>query len=543
MTEKDYEFTARARHSAPALSISSWPTPLSKDMRALSNEGTPPGWFGFSVLLLLVAAIYSFSLPITDIRLYDETSYLQGGVGLFEAPPDIETGPLYVAWYWLLSLIVPNHVVLYYVSWGALVALCLILPYAIERRYSSLVYACVASILPFYAIWPYINLFTSAIILASLCWLDRRHEKSYVSLSAGLLLTCCVAAFVRPEFHNTSYFCAALLIGAVVVEKHVYRHRVILIISIVAFVATEFVFTHWSGLRSGIAFAAYDDWIRFKQGRLLETPRTLTNAYQLYGVGEDATVLDFLKANPGEFWSHVLFNITQLKMAGLLALGMLAAVLTCFRLQRQGASFRVPLDQIIPLAVVYLPAVAANIIIYPKPHYFVIPYLVSVYYIARCDIAVKILGSVKAISALAVLAVISVLANFEITRGQASQYRMLDVIGCVRQIQSAHGIDHGPVLEALGGLSTYLEGKMTWVRHYGIHEGETVDAYIARTSPVIIVSDDELFQYYKQKGNLPATFTREGINTLIRNSGYEISKCGTAAPEIFVAKNLPARRF
>jgi hypothetical protein len=502
-----------------------------------------PAWFGPSILLVLIAAIYASCLPITDIRLYDETSYLQAGLSLFETPPDLETGPLYVVWYWLGSLIIHNHLYLYYGSWCTLIALCMTLPYAIERSRAAVIYACMASILPFYVIWPYMNLFGSAIILAPLAIIESKQEKSYVRLCAVLLLTCCAVALVRPEFHNTSYFAAALLVGAILVEGRIHRHRMILILSAVAFVATEYLFTKLAGTRSGIAFAAYDEWIRFKQGRLSETPRTpWNNAYQLYGLTEEATVFDFLRANPAEFWSHILFNVTRIQSVALLALGGVAAAATCIRVVGSGSlAIKISFDRLIPLALFYLPAIAAIIIIYPKQHYFVIPYLVSIFYIARSDVVARFLGSNRAIALLAALALVSILANFAISRGKQGEYRVVDLIKCVSELQSANAIDRGPVLEALGGLSTYLKGNTVWVRHYEIRDGEPLEAFIARVSPVIIISDEELRQYFVQKRNLPASFTREDMNSLIRSHGYEDYKCRAPAPDVFFAKNLPAR--
>src|SRR5262249_14948183 len=158
------------------------------------------------------------------------------------------------------------------------------------------------------------NLFGSAIILAALAWTEARQQKSYVSLCATLVLTCCIMALIRPEFHNASYFAAALLVGAVLLEGHVRRHQIILLASVIAFFATEYLFIKLEGTRSGIAFAAYDEWIRFKQGRLSHTPQTpWKSAYELYGLTEQATVLDFLRANPAEFRSHILFSITRIQ--------------------------------------------------------------------------------------------------------------------------------------------------------------------------------------------------------------------------------------
>jgi hypothetical protein len=507
------------------------------------NHDVRPAWFGPSILLLLIAAIYASCLPITDIRLYDETSYLQAGLSLFETLPDLETGPLYVAWYWLGSLIIHNHLYLYYVSWCTLIALCLTLPYAIEHSRAAVIYACMACMLPFYAIWPYMNLFGSAIILAPLTIIESQREKSYVSLCAVLLLTCCVVALVRPEYHSASYFAVALLVGAILVEGRIYRHRIILILSVIAFVTTEYLFTKFGGTRSGIAFAAYDEWIRFKQGRLSETPRTpWSNAYKLYGLTEEATVLDFLRANPAEFWSHILFNVTRIQSVALLALGGVTAAVTCVRVVgTRSIAIKVPFERLIPLAIFYVPAIAAIIIIYPKQHYFVIPYLVSIYYVARSDVVARILRSNRAIALLAALALVSILANFVISRGKQGEYRVVDVIRCVTELQSANAIDRGPVLEAMGGLSTYLKGNTVWVPHYTIRDGESLEAFIARVSPVIIISDEELYQYFVQEGNLPASVTREDMNSLIRSRGYEDYKCRTPAPDVFFAKKLLPR--
>jgi hypothetical protein len=507
------------------------------------TDDVKPAWFGPLILLVLIAAIYASCLPITDIRLYDETSYLQAGLSLFETPPDLETGPLYVAWYWLGSLIIHNHLDLYYVSWCTLIVLCLTLPYAIERSRAALIYACMASVLPFYAIWPYMNLFGSAIILAPLAMIENKQEKSHVTLCAVLLLTCCFVALVRPEFHNAAYFAAALLAGAILVEGRIYRHRMILILSGVAFVATEYLFTKLAGSRSGIAFAAYDEWIRFKQGRLSETPQTpWNNAYQLYGLTEEATVLDFLRANPAEFWSHILFNVSRIQSVALLALGGVTAAATCIRVVgARSIAIKVPFDQLIPLAIFYVPAIAAVIIIYPKQHYFVIPYLVSIYYIAGSDVVARFLGSNRAIATLTIVALVSIFANFAISRARQGEYRVVDVIKCVTELQSAKAIDRGPVLEALGGLSTYLKGNTVWVRHYEIRNGESLEAFIARVSPVIIISDEELHEYFVQKGNLPASVTREAMNSLIRSRGYEDYKCRTPAPDVFFKKTLLKR--
>jgi hypothetical protein len=92
------------------------------------------------------------------------------------------------------------------------------------------------------------------------------------------------------------------------------------------------------------------------------------------------------------------------------------------------------------------------------------------------------------------------------------------------------------VLESLGGLSTYLKGNMSWVPHYEIKGEETFTTFFARVSPVIIISDQEMRDYFVQNRNLPSSTTRQDMNAIIRSRGYDDYKCN-AITDIFFAKN------
>jgi len=501
-----------------------------------------PGWLHPAILLFLIATILAFFLPITDVRLYDETSYLRAGVDLFVTRPDIENAPLYAIWYWFGSFIARNNLYLYFASWCALVAGSLALPYVIERSRASIIYVCIAASLPFYLVWPYVNLFASAIVLTSLALFEKQKDKSYVGLCAGLLLMCSVVALVRPEYRYASYFSFVFLVGALVQERRISPHRAILLASVVAFSIVEFLFSSVPGNRSGVAFAAYDNWIRFKQGLWAEAPKTpWTPTYQLFGLDENATLLDFLKANPAEFWAHVFYNITQIKVVILISLGAVTAVATCVRIvPPRRVAIDISYYRLIPLAVVYAPAIAATAFIYPQLHYFVIPDLVSAFYIARSDVAALMLRSTKMIAALTAFAGLSIVTNFVVAKGKVADFRTTDLIKCVINLQSQHGIKQGTVLEALGGLSIYLNGKMSWVPHYEIKGEEPLTTFIARVSPVIIIPDQEMRDYFVQNGNLPSSATRQDMNEIIRSRGYDNYKCN-ATTDIFFNKNLISR--
>jgi hypothetical protein len=499
-----------------------------------------PDWLSPIILLFVVATILSFFLPITDVRLYDETSYLRAGRDLFVTPLDIETGPLYSIWYWFGGLIVHNNLYLYFASWCTLVAGCLTLPYFIERGRAATIYACIAASLPFYLVWPYVNLFASAIVLTSLSIIESKKEKSYISLCAGLLLMCSIVALVRPEFRYAAYFSVAFLAGAIVLERRAWRHhRSILLASVLGFLIVEFLFSNAPANRSGIAFAAYDNWIRFKQGLFPEPPKTpWTPTYQLFGLTESATLLDFLKANPAEFWAHVLYNVLQIKFIALLALGVVTAVVACIRFASpRHVSINISFDRLIPLTIVYAPAIAATAFIYPQIHYFVIPYLASVFYIAHSEVAALALRSTKMIVTLAAFASLSIFATFLVAVGKASDHRMTAVIKCVTELQSEHEINQGRVLEALGGLSPYLKGTMGWVPHYEIRGKEPFNTFIARIAPVIIISDQEMRDYFVLNENLPSSATRQDMNAIIRDRGYGKFTCNSTT-DIFFAKDL-----
>ncbi len=490
------------------------------------------GWWFLSGL---VVELSLFLLTI-DIGLYDETSYLQSGLDLSEEAPSLESGPLYSAWYWLLSLVIHDHVVLYFTSWCVLVILCLTLPYAIVRDRSAIIYSCLACLLPFYLIWPYINLFSSAIILTAITFLERRRGKSYVVLAAVMLLVCSIVALVRPEFHYAAYFAAMLLVGAVLLERQFRRYAIILGVAVLAFVAVEFAFSTLPGNRSGIAFAAYHDWVMFARGRLQETPRTPWHSYSVFGLTESATVLDFLKANPTEFLAHIFYNLRQPKFVGLLLLGILTIGITSVRVDQGRWRVVIPIYQSIPLVIAYIPTVAATLIVFPKTHYFVIPYLVSVFLISRSQIVAKYCGTRQGLAVLTALAVASIGATFVIQRSKAGERRVVSTIECVASLQAEHHLDQGRVLEALGGLSTYLKGEMTWVRHYEIEPGETVDLFLQRRSPLIIVSDLEMRDYFVQKGNLPGSVSWNDMNSFFQGRGYRPYKCDVRDIAIFFSE-------
>ena len=495
-----------------------------------------PRWLAPVVLLALTACIFGFFFPITDVGLSDETSYLVAGVEFFKSPPSIESGPLYSLWYFLLKLLFRDSYVVYFLSWVLLVVLCLAIPFLIERSRRAIVYAILAAFMPFYIVWPYINLFSAAIVLVGLSIIETRTERSYTVAFGILLLTCVVVALVRPEYQYACYAAFGFFLAAVVLEGKAREHLLLIGICVAAFVGVELLFAALPGNRSGAAFAGHHDVIYFEQGKLSENPWTAWNAYKLFGLSQDATLLDFMRANPKEFWSHIYYNMTRPLFIGLLTIGALTLSISSVRVaaDRRIAPTLMPLHRLIPLAVVYLPAVSASAIMYPKNHYLVIPFLVSAFYIARSDLVVALTRRTVVIGLLVALAFASIAVNYKIKLGKLAPYKFSDTLECLVDMQRQRGIYSGGFLEALGGANAYLKGDTFWIRHYSIKDGESLDSFLNRTSPVVVIVDENLFGYMKAKGNVTVGSIAE-LNGLIQKHGFTEYKCRSPGPSIFYA--------
>ena len=91
----------------------------------------------FVIFILFVSGWkYIYGLEkILDIGLYDESNYLYSGVKLFSNGfPDAESAPLYTIWYYLLSLLQPDIIELYFLNYKILTVLPPILLYILLRK-------------------------------------------------------------------------------------------------------------------------------------------------------------------------------------------------------------------------------------------------------------------------------------------------------------------------------------------------------------------------------------------------------------------------
>jgi len=486
------------------------------------------------LLFGLVICIIALFLPIIDIGLADETSYLVQGVNFFKDLPLIDRSPLYSLWYFVLSFFVRSNYYLYFTSWCLLVFLSITIPYIIERSRAAIVYAFLACLMPFYILWSYVNLFSAVIVLVSLSIIEIIPKKSYVSVCLAILLTCAIISFARPEYQYACYPATALLIGAYILEPKSKKSLAALTLGIVIFITVVWLFSAFSASRSGLAFALYHDVIAQAQGKLNENPWTSGYSFKLFGLPETANLLDFLRANPKEFLSHIIYNITRPLFVGLLLLFSLTIVVSCVRFATPSRLVLtpMPLYRVIAIALFHMPALAATGVIFPSTHYLVIPYLVSVYYISRSDVFMT-LGQYRGTFYLLMPLVFgSLILNCWIKYEKFKLYQIAPKIECLLRLQEQRGIKTGNVLESMGGINAYLEGDIKRVGHTGITEHESLPAFLLRVDPVIILTDDNFFTHMAVNRHTAANSLSE-MNELIGRSGYAEFPCPFAGPTIF----------
>ena len=167
----------------------------------------------FLFLILLAGAIYTSGIfQHLDIGLYDESSYLAGGLSISNGLPSAEQAPFYSIWYHLLHLIKNDSIELYFFNYRAMtvlpaVALFLALRVSGVPQLFSVVLA-----LGFlvnssnFPVWPKVSHFALLVLLSGLA-LTGATKKLGIKFSI-LLITCLFASYARPE-----YFLSAIGFG------------------------------------------------------------------------------------------------------------------------------------------------------------------------------------------------------------------------------------------------------------------------------------------------------------------------------------------
>lgn len=352
----------------------------------------------------LILAGWKFTANLThliDIGLYDESDYLYAGAGLLHNGfPDPQWAPLYALWYFLLSLIQPDRVALYFLNYQLITILLPVALYVALRRGG--VAAPPAAVIAFFAligavnlpVWPKVSHFALIVMLVTLAVAAgiRSPAIRWAVLCGGALL----AAYVRPEFFLSFVL---LVVGFVIVlaRSEESRTRRLAAAGSVGGL-TVLLLLAWGapvggGDRSFGAFAQHfaRNWVAWSGSDL--SPWTDWQAIMAQNFGAATSIAQAALNNPPMFARHIATNLLAapgdlyrllfvhanlllparwngLEAFGLLvlALGLLIGTrgqwLPHLRVRLGGQRWLW-----IALAGFALPALLALALIYPRAHY------------------------------------------------------------------------------------------------------------------------------------------------------------------------------
>lgn len=465
-----------------------------------------------------------------DLRPADETVYLQKGRDLFETgfvPPSF--GPVYQIWYFLLSLVAPDPVDLYYLNYQVLLVGFMVSFYFALRRYG--VPSWIAFFPPLYFlysripyIWPYQALFSANLILLAMgiAASFRKPLHWLTVLLGGTLL----AAYVRPELAVAwlaLFGIALLLLGWRLIKKRPIPGSEWKPLAVVGATAAIFVLTLGSPIfNSGKErmFAAFSQhyslnvvedsgeeinpWIHAEKIRSRDFP-TANSIGQCVSENPSAffwhireNVRKSLqelgrlsKANKGFFDFPEVFGYKSATISSIVLLFGLAFFFTSKRVDQ--VHWHPPALMLIALLLAVIPSV---ILVYPRQHYFIclwgvillLPFLLFAHRELRPVSLAKRRNWIGAPLAIGLCSFPFLLPFRE--HGVLEKWEpdlvMAKTIRYIRDLELAGEVN---LLRSEAELEEYLGPNFEGFEPWGMDEGETFDEFMRENEINVVLKD------------------------------------------------------
>jgi len=463
---------------------------------------------GLFLLLLIAGWAYTFQIEVfLDIGLYDETHYLRNGldlpkVGLPPADGWPRGAPLYAVWYWLLSLIFPDPVELYYANYKATVVLPALACFFFLR--TSHVARTVSVVLSIYvlffngnlAVWPRVSHLALTILLCGLAlaaWMRSRVSKGSVCL-----LTALCVSYVRPEFFLT-FLCMCCLVVWLFLRSPPGIRRSLSVPVLVSVTGSALLL-----LFLGIPFASMDrSWLAFNQHYALNAANAAASEINAWTNTDRFVKADFphatsvgeaVRENPGAFGKHVMKNLSvapgsirslfllpfrrtyptnrhQIAWSILAVLVVLAVTYVLTRGARRvwKRLWRLTRASTFPAVILLfflLPPILSSVIFYPRDHYLLFLLLLPIQCAAVfCRTGCAGQGDTLHAVAVCVLAVFIGPSPAAMGPKPRPNLAVIDVL-------RAHPLDHPVnILEAEGEYGVYVGDNYHRVPEYAKRSG------------------------------------------------------------------------
>ncbi|MEO5361167.1 MAG: hypothetical protein H7843_12090 [Nitrospirota bacterium] len=466
----------------------------------------------FAIVLAGVKLTYGLE-RFLDIGLYDESVYLYKGVMLASLgipPPD--SGPLYKAWYWFLSLFINDNIKLYYLNYRIMSIAPTVLFYCLLRTYRTPI-AVSLGITFFYlismgnlAVWPKPSHFALAMALAM--FTIKRHIHSSSTSALFLAVGTLLMSYARPEFFMSYVLFIGFYIAYALVKRHtmVWKKDIKALILVIVLSLSLFLLIGVPGSgennRSWNAFGQHfslnlSKWERIDKNTwtdwesIVKTPFGSANSVAGAFVNNPAAVIKHVAYNVigllntlfGVFLMH--FNIILPTRTGskfVMEGYMLAALLI-----GAGIYYRKPLAQnfrenfseskiiILFSSFICLPSLISLIIIYPRYHYALIVGVFMAFTAAVVfgpKAAPQDKADKKALISYALLFVFLTPyscpnPHFSYSSGNG-QLQNVETIRLITALNISRPVN---MLEAEGGVSFYLGHNYAWIADWSKDTG------------------------------------------------------------------------
>lgn len=484
-------------------------------------------------LVLLVAAGLKFTYgleKIYDIGLYDETGYLVRGVNLPELLHDVITGklaqvgPLYSAWYYLLSLLQPDRVKLYYLNYKILAILLPVFLYVVLRRYG--VNVLVSVVVSFFvlisyaniATWPRVSHFMVIVVLISLIFASMVDDLVRRLGIAGM--GALIGSYVRPEIFIAFVIMSVMIVIIVALRlKNRDPRGDIIFAGFIALVSMMLIAVMGAPMVGNRSWSAFEqhfalNWVLWTHTNDL-SPWTNSHEIIKRSLGDVHSIPEAFMSNPDLFAKHVISNlfraIKSLSIffyhatvvfpkafykleAILLFISFLLYLIVTRRGWMRALKDRVKeyRDLLLLAACYFVPAGLSALIIFPRYHYVLLPGILLVILVSvliterKQNLDVKMNFKLLAFAGILFLAVTPPASNL---------LKYSDDTPIAKTIQFIRSLDiSGDVnlLEANGGFDVYLGDNFHRVAEYQKSESEGFYKFLKKRHINAIILNDDL---------------------------------------------------
>lgn len=486
------------------------------------RKGAVLNWSIVLTLYYVLATVF-----FMDIGLHDETTFYLGKrdeITLLSFLTEAEYGPLYAAWYKLISLIVRDTIALYFVSWALLVVLSVQLMRIATNSVSSIIPILLMLGLPIFKVWPFVGVFAGALILLGFVIAQRQRDLNGAAVIATTFSL--LVGLARPEYlYGPALILLACIAHAVIRRKPNLKTLLVCLVTAVMGIVISKASDTGRGV---VAFEQHFNLRASERGEIgNEVPWTSKHCRKVFfndtEVDAKHTISDYIRANPTELIKHVARNVIDFRTI-LLGLACAAVVFFLHRAaQPLGALY---------VAFMALPPLIGCTLIYPRNHYIVSILLTL---IAGGWIATASLTSsrewVKRLKSPIIIGMVALVLTFPVAikasklsqnifsrQGFASLHPVVSTALDLREMEDLGMFKQPFVLfDPYGGIHSYLRHQWEWIPEFHVHSSHEFLSMIRERRASAFLVNRYVTDYFG--------LSDQDIDQAIRDGGYQIRQC------------------